>query len=91
MVSDKVDEIFKENDFIISPTTPDVAFKFGANTDDPIKMYLEDIYTVMSNLAGIPAISFPIGTNSEGLPFSMQVMAPKFKESEAFSASISLA
>jgi aspartyl-tRNA(Asn)/glutamyl-tRNA(Gln) amidotransferase subunit A len=91
LVSDKVDEIFRENDFIISPTTPDVAFKFGANTDDPIKMYLEDIYTVMANITGIPAISFPIGSNSEGLPFSMQVMAPKFKESEAFSASISLA
>jgi aspartyl-tRNA(Asn)/glutamyl-tRNA(Gln) amidotransferase subunit A len=91
LVSEKVDEIFKDHDFIISPTTPDVAFKFGANADDPIKMYLEDIYTVMANLAGIPAISFPIGNNSDGLPFSMQVMAPKFKESEAFAAAHSLA
>ena len=91
LVSDKVNEIFNDHDFIISPTTPDVAFKFGANADDPIKMYLEDIYTVMANLAGIPAISFPIGNNEEGLPYSMQVMAPKFKESEAFAAAKTLA
>lgn len=84
LVSDKVDEILNDHDFIISPTTPDVAFPFGANADDPIKMYLEDIYTVLANLAGIPAISFPIGSNKAGLPYSMQVMAPKFGEKAAF-------
>ena len=86
LVSDKVDEILNDHDFIISPTTPDVAFPFGANADDPIKMYLEDIFTVMANLSGIPAISFPIGNNADGLPFSMQVMAPKFGEKAAFAA-----
>ncbi|MFM1876488.1 MAG: glutamyl-tRNA amidotransferase subunit, partial [Bacteroidota bacterium] len=65
--------------------TPDVAFKFGENTDDPIKMYLEDIYTVMANLTGIPAVSVPLAEKN-GLPFGIQVMANEFQEQQMFSA-----
>lgn len=85
LLKETTDKLFEEYDFILSPTTPDVAFKFGENTDDPIKMYLEDIYTVMANLVGIPAISVPMGEKT-GLPFGMQVMADRFQEQEMFSA-----
>ena len=85
LLKDTTDKLFEEYDFILSPTTPDVAFKFGENADDPIKMYLEDIYTVMANLVGIPAISVPMG-DKDGLPFGMQVMADRFQEQEMFSA-----
>jgi len=79
LVHDRVRAIFSDYDVLLSPTTPDVAFKFGENTDDPIKMYLEDIFTVMANLAGIPAMSIPIG-EKDGLPFGIQVMADMFRE-----------
>ena len=73
-LKDTTDGLFSSYDFVLSPTTPDVAFKFGENSDDPIKMYLEDIYTVLANLSGIPAVSVPLG-NKNGLPFGVQVMA----------------
>jgi aspartyl-tRNA(Asn)/glutamyl-tRNA(Gln) amidotransferase subunit A len=70
-------------DFVFSPTAPEVAFKFGEKTDDPMKMYLSDIYTITANLAGVPAISFPIGAISEGgksLPIGGQLMGKWFDE-----------
>jgi aspartyl-tRNA(Asn)/glutamyl-tRNA(Gln) amidotransferase subunit A len=85
LLKDKTDELFAEYDMLLSPTTPDVAFKFGENSDDPIKMYLEDLYTVMANLVGIPAISVPMG-NKNGLPFGIQVMANRFEEPQLFSS-----
>lgn len=72
-------EAFKGVDAIISPTTPGLPFKFGEKTDDPIEMYLSDIYTVSANLIGLPAISVPVGTVLEDgieLPVGMQLMAP---------------
>jgi aspartyl-tRNA(Asn)/glutamyl-tRNA(Gln) amidotransferase subunit A len=84
MLKDTTDGLFAKYDFVLSPTTPDVAFKFGENTDDPIKMYLEDIFTVLANLTGIPAISVPMGTK-ENLPFGIQVMADRFEEAQMFS------
>lgn len=83
ILKDRTDDLFSDYDMILSPTTPDVAFKFGENSDDPIKMYLEDIFTVMANLVGIPAISVPLGTK-EGLPYGMQVMANRFEEEQMF-------
>ena len=85
LLTETTDKLFLEYDFILSPTTPDVAFKFGENADDPIKMYLEDIYTVLANLTGIPAISVPMG-KKDGLPFGIQVMADRFQEQQMFSA-----
>lgn len=77
------EEAFKEVDLIFSPTTPEAAFMFGAKTDDPLKMYLSDIYTVTANLAGVPAISFPMGTIEEGgkeLPIGGQLQGKWFDE-----------
>jgi aspartyl-tRNA(Asn)/glutamyl-tRNA(Gln) amidotransferase subunit A len=72
--------IFKEFDFILLPTSPVTAFKIGEKMDDPIAMYLADIYTVMANLVGIPAISIPLFKHSNGMPFGLQLMANQFNE-----------
>ncbi|KAF0153629.1 MAG: glutamyl-tRNA(Gln) amidotransferase A subunit [Ignavibacteria bacterium] len=74
------DNAFKQVDLILTPTTPSAAFKIGEKTNDPLAMYLEDIYTTSANLVGIPGISLPIGNNSEGLPIGMQLMANQFQE-----------
>lgn len=79
IIRDHTRTILSDYDFILMPTTPGTAFPFGANSDDPVKMYLEDIYTVQANLCGLPAISLPLGSK-EGLPFGIQLMADRFKE-----------
>jgi aspartyl-tRNA(Asn)/glutamyl-tRNA(Gln) amidotransferase subunit A len=84
LLRDKTQEIFDQYDIILLPTTPGVAFEFGANSADPIKMYLEDIFTVQANLTGFPAISVPAGKNKDGLPFGVQVMARRFEEGTLF-------
>lgn len=71
---------FEEVDFVVGPVSPTTAFKLGENSDDPLKMYLQDIYTVNANLTGIPAISVPIGKDSDGLPIGIHVMASKFDD-----------
>lgn len=82
MLKDKTEEILKNFDFILMPSTPDVAFEFGKNSSDPLKMYLEDIFTVQANLTGLPAISLPIGKNSADLPFGIQLLGKSFEEAE---------
>ncbi|MBL0154374.1 MAG: Asp-tRNA(Asn)/Glu-tRNA(Gln) amidotransferase subunit GatA [Chitinophagaceae bacterium] len=79
-VSAGLELVFNQFDFILLPTSPFTAFKAGEKTDDPIAMYLADIYTVMANLAGIPAISLPLYKHSNGMPFSLQVMANRLNE-----------
>ena len=76
----RIQQVFKDYDFIIMPTSPVPAFKIGEKTDDPIAMYLADIYTVMANLVGIPGISLPLYKHSNGMPFGLQVMANRFDE-----------
>ncbi|HEO63682.1 MAG TPA: Asp-tRNA(Asn)/Glu-tRNA(Gln) amidotransferase subunit GatA [Candidatus Omnitrophica bacterium] len=71
---------FKKYDCLISPTSPTCAFKIGEKIEDPLKMYLSDICTISANLAGIPAISVPIGKNSKGLPIGLQIMCDYFQE-----------
>jgi aspartyl-tRNA(Asn)/glutamyl-tRNA(Gln) amidotransferase subunit A len=83
VLQDKTDEILKDYDFIILPTTPSTAFELDA-VSDPISMYLQDIYTVHANLSGNPAISLPLGEHSNGLPFGIQVIADHFKEKDMF-------
>ncbi len=80
ILQDKVNDIFKNYDFIIIPTTPDVAFKMGENANDPIKMYLEDLFTVLANLVGTPAISLPTGKSQHGLPFGVQLIGKRNQE-----------
>jgi aspartyl-tRNA(Asn)/glutamyl-tRNA(Gln) amidotransferase subunit A len=83
VLRDKTDAILKDFDFILLPTTPSTAFGLN-DVKDPIKMYLQDIFTVHANLTGNPAISLPLGKHSNGLPFGVQVMADHFKEKEMF-------
>jgi aspartyl-tRNA(Asn)/glutamyl-tRNA(Gln) amidotransferase subunit A len=73
-------QAFQEVDLIISPTTPTTAFKLGEKVDDPLSMYLSDIFTTSANLAGIPAMNIPIGFDSKNLPIGMQLMANHFRE-----------
>jgi aspartyl-tRNA(Asn)/glutamyl-tRNA(Gln) amidotransferase subunit A len=82
VIQNKTKAIFDEYDFILTPTTPTTAFEIGKNADDPITMYLQDIFTVQANLSGNPAISLPLGKHSNGLPFGIQLMGKHFKESD---------
>jgi aspartyl-tRNA(Asn)/glutamyl-tRNA(Gln) amidotransferase subunit A len=82
IIHEKTKDIFKTFDFILTPSTPGTAFEFGKNSADPIKMYLEDIFTVQANIAGIPAISVPCGNHSNGLPVGLQLMCNYFEESK---------
>ncbi len=80
VIQEKTKEILSKYDFILTPSTPGTAFEFGKNSADPIKMYLEDIFTVQANIAGVPAISVPCGIHSNGLPMGLQIMANYFEE-----------
>ncbi len=73
-------EAFKACDVVLSPTTPTPAFKFGEKIENPLEMYLTDIYNCAANLAGIPALSIPCGLTQSGLPIGLQLMAPHFAE-----------
>jgi aspartyl-tRNA(Asn)/glutamyl-tRNA(Gln) amidotransferase subunit A len=74
-------DAFTSVDAMITPVTPTVAFKLGEKTDDPVAMYLNDIYTVTANLVGVPGISLPCGNNHDGLPIGIQVLGKHFDES----------
>jgi len=80
ILADRTAEIFKNYDALIMPTVPSPAFCFGEKTNDPIEMFLADIYTVFANLVGIPSISLPLFLHSNGMPFGMQVMAAREDE-----------
>jgi aspartyl-tRNA(Asn)/glutamyl-tRNA(Gln) amidotransferase subunit A len=75
------DEAFKKVDVIAAPTAPTAAFRLGEKVNDPLAMYLADIYTVTANLAGIPGISVPCGENHEKLPIGLQLFGKHFDES----------
>jgi aspartyl-tRNA(Asn)/glutamyl-tRNA(Gln) amidotransferase subunit A len=80
------DAAFQRFDFLLTPTTPEPAFPIGAKTDDPLAMYLSDIFTAPANLVGIPAIAVPSGFSREKLPLSLQIMGPQFSERAIFRA-----
>jgi aspartyl-tRNA(Asn)/glutamyl-tRNA(Gln) amidotransferase subunit A len=73
-------QAFEKCDAVLTPTTPTPAFLFGEKVDDPLAMYLNDIFTVTANLAGVPGISVPCGLSSEGLPIGLQLMGPYWSE-----------
>ena len=77
---------FQEVDIIACPVAPTTAFGIGAHGDDPLSMYLEDVFTLPANLAGIPGLSFPVGMDSDGLPIGMQFMAPHLGEPQLLAA-----
>ncbi len=86
MLVNDFDEAFKKCDVIATPTAPTPAFKIGEKSDDPLAMYLGDIYTVTINLAGVPAISVPCGVSSDGLPIGIQLIGNHFDEARLLNA-----
>jgi len=89
LIKDEFEEIFKEADLIYAPVTPKTAFKFGS-IKDPLDMYLEDIYTIAVNLAGLPGISLPVGFDKKGLPIGAQFIAKAFDEQTLFDGALAL-
>lgn len=86
MIKQDYDEAFQKVDLILGPTTPTTAFKLGQHTQDPLAMYLADIYTVSANLAGIPAISVPVEPSSTGLPIGLQLQGRAYEENTLLQA-----
>jgi len=80
IIKEDFDKAFEKVDVIITPTSPTTAFKIGEKIDDPLTMYLSDIYTTSANLTGIPAISIPCGKDSCGLPIGLQIMGKPLSE-----------
>lgn len=80
LIMEDFSKAFETCDFILSPVAPTPAFKIGENIDDPLTMYLSDIFTLSANMAGIPGISVPAGYSSKGLPIGIQMMAKRFDE-----------
>ena len=80
LIMEDFSKAFETCDFILSPVAPAPAFKIGANMDDPLSMYLTDIFTLSANMAGVPGISVPAGFSSKGLPIGIQMMANRFDE-----------
>lgn len=89
IILDEFKEAFKNCDVIATPTTPTTAFKFGQNSDDPVKMYYNDILTVPVNIAGLPAISVPCGISKNNLPIGMQFIGNKFCDQSVLDAAYS--
>ncbi|MFA6397720.1 MAG: Asp-tRNA(Asn)/Glu-tRNA(Gln) amidotransferase subunit GatA [Candidatus Paceibacterota bacterium] len=84
MIENDFKKVFESVDAIVTPTSPFPAFKIGEKVNDPLQMYLSDIFTVPANIAGIPAISIPSGMTKENLPLGIQFMAPHFGENILF-------
>jgi len=80
LIRNDFEKAFQEVDAILTPTSPTPAFKFGEKSEDPISMYLSDIYTISTNLAGLPGISVPCGFSENGLPIGMQLIGQAFEE-----------
>jgi len=87
LIREKMEEMLKAFDVVLTPVTPTPAFKIGDNIDDPLVMYMADIFTVLASLTGIPAVAIPLGNNDEGLPLSIQLMTKHFREEELLSLS----
>jgi aspartyl-tRNA(Asn)/glutamyl-tRNA(Gln) amidotransferase subunit A len=86
LISKGFDEAFSKYDVVLHPTTPETAFKLGQNSDDPLSMYLADIYTVSANIAGLPSISLPCGYDSNGLPIGLSFTGKPLGEREILRA-----
>ncbi len=84
LIKSDFDQAFKRVDAIAAPVAPTTAFKIGGHGDDPLAMYLEDVFTLPANLAGVPGLAFPVGIDGEGLPIGMQLMGRHFDEPGLF-------
>jgi aspartyl-tRNA(Asn)/glutamyl-tRNA(Gln) amidotransferase subunit A len=83
-------EVFKKCQVLVAPVAPSAAFPLGSKVDDPLQMYLSDVFTLPASLAGIPGISVPCGFTSEGLPVGLQILAPHFEEGLALQVAYNL-
>src|SRR5690606_12065542 len=90
LIARDFEEAYKQVDVILTPATPGSAFAIGEKQDDPLKMYLEDVFTVPVNLAGLPAISVPSMLDSKGLPLGLQLIGRAFDEETLFKAAYAL-
>jgi aspartyl-tRNA(Asn)/glutamyl-tRNA(Gln) amidotransferase subunit A len=81
LIKEKTNELLRQYDFLVLPTTPTTAFKLGEK-QDPVSMYLADIFTVQASLAGVPAISIPAGADAEGMPIGLQILSGDFREAD---------
>lgn len=84
LIREQTKQILTQYDFILSPTTPTTAFKIGEHTNNPVEMYLADLFSVHANVAGVPAISVPCGNDQQGLPIGLQITANDFDETGLF-------
>ena len=80
LISNDFTEAYKQCDVLLTPTAPSAAFALGENEDDPIKMYLNDVFTVPASLAGLPGMSVPAGLNGQGLPLGLQIIGRPWDE-----------
>lgn len=90
LISADFDDAFAKVDVILTPTTPSAAFGLHDKNDDPVAMYLNDIYTVTVNLAELPGISIPVGLSNDGLPLGLQLIGPKLSEQKLFNVGLTL-
>lgn len=84
LIKEYTEQLLTKFDYIILPTTPSTAFRFGEHSNDPVAMYLEDLFTVQASVSGVPSISIPNGQDHDGLPIGLQIMANSFKEAELY-------
>ena len=90
LIKNDFDEAYKKVDAILTPSTPSSAFKIGEKTNDPVSMYLNDIFTVPINLAGLPAISIPAGHDNKGYPLGLQIIGKAFDEQNILNIAYSI-
>lgn len=86
LIKNDFEQVFTKVDLVAAPVAPTTAFRLGEHTEDPLAMYLEDVFTLPANLAGVPGIAFPVGFDRDELPVGMQLMAPHFQEERLFRA-----
>lgn len=87
LIKEFTENLLNDFDYIIMPTTPSTAFRFGEHSGDPVAMYLEDLYTVQASVSGVPSISLPNGKDEQGMPIGLQVICNSFKEAELYAFS----
>jgi len=90
LIKNDFDKAFKDVDAILTPSTPSAAFKMGDKKDDPVSMYLNDVFTVPVNLAGLPAISVPSGYDKNKLPLGLQLIGKPFDEQTILNLSLAI-
>ena len=90
LIHDDFERAYQNADVLLTPTSPSVAFPFGAKVENPLAMYLCDVYTIPTNLAGHPGMSVPYGTGADGVPVGVQVLAGTLQESTMFRVAAAL-